>query len=76
MTSIAGSSASSMIRAVTSRPIRRIRSTMKPDSAITSSSLPSSEGWKRKNGSSIQRLEPRVAVARPNTSRIEPISSP
>jgi hypothetical protein len=28
---MAGSSASSMIRAVTSRPIRRMRSTMKPD---------------------------------------------
>ena len=65
-----------MIRAVTSRPIRRMRSTMKPDSAMTSRSLPSSEGWKRKNGSSIQRLEPRVAVARPKTSRIEPIISP
>ena len=65
-----------MIRAVTSRPIRRMRSTMKPDRAMTSSSLPSSEGWKRKNGSSIQRLEPRVAVASANTSRIEPIISP
>ena len=43
---------------------------------MTSSSLPSSDGWKRKNGSSIQRLEPRVAVARPNTRRIEPISRP
>ena len=52
-----------MIRAVTSRPIRRMRSTMKPESAMTSSSLPSSEGWKRKNGSSIQRFDPRVAVA-------------
>ena len=49
---------------------------MNAERAITSSSLPSSEGWKRKNGSSIQRLEPRVAVASANTSRIEPIISP
>ena len=43
---------------------------------MTSSTLPSSDGWKWKNGSSIQRLAPRVAVASANTSRIEPISSP
>ena len=76
MTSIAGSSASSMIRAVTSRPILRMRSTMNPERAMTSSSLPSSDGWKRKNGSSIQRLDPRVALARPTTRRIEPINRP
>ena len=65
-----------MIRAVVSRPMRRMRSTRKPDSATTSSTLPSSDGWKLKNGSVIQDLAPRVAPAIPSTSRISPIISP
>ena len=42
-----------------------------PASATTSSTLPSSDGWKLKNGSTIQLLAPRVAVAMPSTARIE-----
>jgi hypothetical protein len=59
-----------MIRAVVSRPIRRMRSTRKPDSATTSNTLPSSDGWKLKPGSSIHALVPRVlrAIASTTTS--------
>ena len=45
---------------------------MNADRARISSTLPSSEGWKRKNESSIQRRDPRVAPATPSTSRIRP----
>jgi hypothetical protein len=53
-----------------------MRSTRKPDSATTSSTLPSSEGWKLKNGSSIHEREPRVAPATASTSSIRPIVRP
>ena len=46
---------------------------MNADRARISSTLPSSDGWKRKNGNSIQRREPRVAPATPSTSTIRPI---
>ena len=66
-----------MIRDVISRSwSRRTRSMMNADSARISSTLPSSDGWKRKNGSSIQRREPRVAPATPSTSTIRPIIVP
>jgi hypothetical protein len=39
----------------------RTRSTTKPASATTSSTLPSSENWTSKNGSSIARRDPRVS---------------
>ena len=38
-----------------------------------SSTLPSSEGWKRKKGSSIQRREPLAATPMRSTSMIDPI---
>ena len=78
MTSMAGNSASSIIRAVVSRPMpRAMRSTRNAERATTSSSLPSSDGWRLKNGSGIQRLEPRVARGRArSTSRIATIMSP
>ena len=78
ITSIVGISPSSITRAVVSRlpvaaqPVddeaRRARR--------TSSTLPSSDGWKVKSGVSIQRLDPRVAVASAKTSTIEPIRKP
>ena len=40
----------------------------KPARASISSNLPSSDGWKVKNGSSIQRCEPRVGGAEHETS--------
>ena len=52
-----------MIRAVVWRPIERMRSTTKADSASTSRTLPSSEGWKLKPGSGIHAFAPRVACA-------------
>ena len=52
-----------MIRAVVSRPMRRMRSTTKADSDTISSTLPISDGWKLKNGSSIHARVPRVAPA-------------
>jgi hypothetical protein len=52
MTSIAGITASSTMRLVVSRSVRRLmRSTMKADSATIRSTFPSSDGWKLKNGS-------------------------
>ncbi len=65
-----------MIRAVVSRPMRRMRSTRKADSATTSSTLPSSEGWKLKNGSSIHARVPRVAPAIASTSSSSASISP
>jgi hypothetical protein len=53
-----------------------MRSTRKPDSATISSTLPSSDGWKLKNGSSIHAREPRVAPATASTSRMIAISRP
>ena len=53
---IAGMSASSITRLVVSRSCSRlILSITNADSARMRSTLPSSDGWKRKNGSSIQR---------------------
>jgi hypothetical protein len=49
---------------------------MNADTASTSRTLPSSDGWKRKNGSSIQRFEPRVALASAKTSRMVLTISP
>ena len=73
ITNSVGRRARSMIREVVSRsPRRRSRSMMKADRASISSTLPSSEGWKRKNESSIQRRDPRVAPATPSTSKIKP----
>ena len=65
-----------MIRAVVSRPMRRMRSTRKADSATISSTLPSSDGWKLKNGSSIHARVPRVTPAIASTSSSSPISRP
>ena len=66
-TSAAGTSPSSSRRAVRWPPSRasRGRSRSRRARAI-SSSFPSSEGWKVKKGSSIQRRDPRAAV--PSTS--------
>ena len=50
-----------------------MRSTMKADSATTSSSLPSSDAWKLKNGNWIARCDPRAEKPSAYTSRIEPI---
>ena len=74
ITNNVGTSASSMIRDVVWRSLMyRSRSSTNADSASTSSTLPSSEGWKRKNGSSIQRREPRVAPPSASTVTIRPI---
>ena len=59
---------------VVSRSVRRLmRSTMNADNATTRSSLPSSEGWKLKNGSEIARFDPRAETPKAYTSRIEAI---
>ena len=63
MTIIVGTSPSSITRAVVWRPISRMRSTTKPASATTSSTLPSSEGCRLKPGNSIHACAPRVAGA-------------
>ena len=76
MTSIVGSSPSNITRAVVWRPISRMRSTRKPASATTSSTLPSSEGCRLKPGSGIHDFAPRVAAARASTTMIETISTP
>ena len=74
MTSIAGTSASSMIRLVVSRsPSRRMRSTTKADSVSTSSTLPSSEVCSWKKPRSMARLEPRVTEPAANTATIPTI---
>jgi hypothetical protein len=65
-----------MIRAVVSRPMRRIRSTRNADRLTTSSTLPSSDGWKLKPGSAIHEWAPRVAAAIPSTSTSSPIITP
>ena len=49
------------------------RSRTNAASVITSRTLPSSEGWKVKNGSSIQRRDPRVASPSMSTRMISPI---
>ena len=43
---------------------------MNPDSASTSSTFPSSDDWRLKNGSGIQRCEPLAAVPIASTRRI------
>ena len=64
----AGTKPSSRIRAVRWRsPSARPRSIANPASANISSTLPSSDGWNVKKGSSIHRLEPRVACPRRST---------
>ena len=63
MTSIVGNRPSNITRAVVWRPISRMRSTRKPDSATTSRTLPSSDGCRLKPGSGIHDFAPRVAVA-------------
>jgi hypothetical protein len=74
---MAGNTASRMMRLVVSRSLmRRIRSTMKPASASTSSSLPSSDDWKLKKPMSIERFDPRAVAPIPYTSTIAPIISP
>ena len=74
MTSIAGKMAMSTARLVVSRsPRRRTRSTRKADSDRISSSLPTSEAWKLKKPSSIERCEPRAVAPSSITSRIEAI---
>ena len=76
-TMIAGISASSITRLVVSRSCRRlIRSITNADRARIRSTFPSSEGWKRKNGSSIQRREPRAAAPSRNTSPIDASITP
>ena len=73
-TSIAGRIASNRMRLVVSRSLRRrILSTTKADNATTRSTLPSSDDCSLKNGRSIQRLDPRVAVPSTNVSRISPM---
>ena len=47
---------------------RRAPSMTKPASARTSRSLPSSDGWKLKKGSSKERREPRAAKPKTKTS--------
>ena len=64
----AGTNPSSSNRAVRWRSeMRRPRSIANPASAATSSTLPSSDGWNVKKGSSIHRLEPRVAWPKSST---------
>ena len=76
MTSAAGTRPASITRAVVSRsPTRRMRSTMKADSARMIRTLPSSEAWKVKNDRSIARREPRATDPSAVTSRIDPIST-
>jgi hypothetical protein len=54
----------------------RIRLTRKPDSETISSTLPNSDGWKRKNPISTQAEAPRVAVATASTNSSDTSSSP
>ena len=49
-----------LIGVVALSPIRFGRSARNPASATTSSTLPNSDGWKRKNPRSSHRFEPRV----------------
>ena len=42
----------------------------------TNSSFPNSDGWKRKNETSIQRREPRATVPTSATSTMSPIITP
>ena len=74
---MAGITASRTIRLVVSRSFSRlIRSTMKPASDTTRSTLPSSDGWKLRNGSEIARFDPRADTPSTYTSRIEAIRKP
>ena len=70
----AGTKPSSRSRAVCWRSLtRRPRSIANPARAAISSTLPSSDGWNVKKGSSIHRLEPRVAWPRSSTRMMLPI---
>ena len=72
----AGTSASSMIRAVVRRSCsRRERSTANADSDTISSTLPNSEGCSWKNGSGIQRAAP-CTWGIPSTTRFSAIITP
>ena len=72
----AGSSVNSMIRPVVrSSCRRRIRSTANAASDTISRILPNSEDWTWKNGSGIQRCEPRIAGI-PKTTMFSATSSP
>ena len=73
----AGTSASRTMIAVVSRSrSRRERSTTKPASATTSSTLPSSDGWIWKNGRSIARREPRATEPKPRTATMRTSMAP
>ena len=77
ITSIAGTSAPSITRAVVSRSRRRrTRSTTNEASASTSSTLPSSDAWKEKKGRLIARCAPCAAWPSANTARMPQISIP
>ena len=71
---MAGTSAINIARAVVSRSrSRRTRSTTNADSASTSRSLPSSDGWNESRNRSNERRDPRAVVPAAMTSRISPI---
>src|ERR687895_66381 len=53
-------------------PIRRDRPARTPARKSARSSFANSEGWKRKKPKSIQRVEPRTPVDRPEPERKEP----
>ena len=65
--SSAGSDSPIAASTVRGSPIRLKRSDRKPASARTISSLPNSDGWKRKKPRSIQRFDPRATVPARNT---------
>ena len=76
ITSVAGISAPSITRAVVSRSRRRLpRSTTYADSAMISSTLPSSEAWKEKNGRLIARCAPWAERPSANTAKMLRMSS-
>jgi len=54
----------------------RERSTTTAARVMTSSTLPSSEAWKEKNGSWIARCAPFAVAPSARTARIDVISSP
>ena len=58
---IGGRASATAATTVRDSPIRLYRSARKPASARTISSFPNSDGWKRKNATSIHRREPRLA---------------
>ena len=77
ITNIAGISAASITRAVVSRSrSARERSTSRAARATISSTLPSSEAWKEKNGKLIARCAPLLACPAPSTARMLTIRAP